>query len=59
MSTDSGLTWSVAVRVPGWQAQPDVWLLVAGLAAGYWIAVVRVGPRYVDTGTSRRHAGSR
>jgi len=38
------------VRVPGWEAQPDVWLLVAGLAAGYWIAVVRVGPRFAAPG---------
>lgn len=39
-----------AVRVPGWEAQPDVWLLIAGLAAGYWIAVVRVGPRFAVPG---------
>jgi putative membrane protein len=39
-----------AVHVPGWEAQPDVWLLIAGLAAGYWIAVVRVGPRFAVPG---------
>jgi putative membrane protein len=39
-----------AVQVPGWEPQPDVWLLVAGLAAGYWIAVVRLGPRFATPG---------
>ncbi|MEX2255764.1 MAG: cytochrome c oxidase assembly protein [Acidimicrobiia bacterium] len=39
-----------AARVPGWEAQPDVWLLIAGLAVGYWIAVIRVGPRFVTPG---------
>lgn len=39
-----------AAQIPGWEAQPDVWLLIAGLAAGYWIAVVRVGPRFVSPG---------
>lgn len=38
-----------AASLPGWTAHPDVWLLVAVLAAGYWVAVVRVGPR-VATG---------
>lgn len=37
-------------RIPGWEAQPDVWLFVAALATGYWIAVVRVGPRFVTPG---------
>ena len=46
----SGLTWSVPSEFPAWQPQPDVWLLVAGLAVGYWIAVVRVGPRFVAPG---------
>jgi putative membrane protein len=41
-----------AVQVPGWEPQPDVWLLVAGLAAGYWIAVVRLGPRFASPGRS-------
>jgi len=40
----------VAAHVPAWEPQPDVWLVVAGLAAGYWIAVVRVGPRFVASG---------
>jgi putative membrane protein len=39
-----------AVQVPGWAPQPDVWLLVAGLAAGYWIAMVRLGPRFATPG---------
>jgi len=37
-------------RIPGWEAQPDVWLLVAALAVGYWIAIVRVGPKFVTPG---------
>jgi putative membrane protein len=39
-----------AAQVPGWAPQPDVWLLVAGLAAGYWIAMVRLGPRFAAPG---------
>jgi putative membrane protein len=39
-----------AAQIPGWEAQPDVWLLVAALAAGYWIAIVRVGPRFATPG---------
>jgi putative membrane protein len=39
-----------AAQVPGWEAQPDVWLLIAALAAGYWIAIVRVGPQFVTPG---------
>jgi putative membrane protein len=39
-----------AHELPGWAPHPDVWLLVALLAAGYWIAVVRVGPRYAVPG---------
>ena len=38
----------IAIQIPAWQAQPDVWLVVAALAAGYWIAIVRVGPRLVS-----------
>lgn len=34
-----------ATSVPGWEPQPDVWLLIGLLAAGYWIAMVRLGPR--------------
>jgi putative membrane protein len=37
-------------RIPGWEAQPDVWLLVAALAVGYWIAIVRVGPKFATPG---------
>ena len=39
-----------AVGIPAWEPQPDVWLLIAALAAGYWIAVVRVGPRFAVPG---------
>ena len=41
---------AAAARVPAWEPHPDVWLLVAALAAGYAIAVVRVGPRFVEPG---------
>lgn len=40
----------LGASLPGWSPHPDVWLLVAVLAAGYWIAVVRVGPRYAVPG---------
>ncbi|HUV11451.1 MAG TPA: cytochrome c oxidase assembly protein [Acidimicrobiia bacterium] len=36
--------------IPAWEPQPDVWLLIAALAAGYWIAVVRIGPRFAVPG---------
>jgi putative membrane protein len=36
--------------LPGWSPHPDVWLLVALLAAAYWIAIVRVGPRCTAPG---------
>ena len=39
-----------AAQVPGWEAKPDVWLLIAALAAGYWIAIVRVGPQFATPG---------
>jgi len=39
-----------AASLPGWSPHPDVWLLVALLAAGYWIALVRVGPRFTAPG---------
>lgn len=38
----------IAAPIPAWQAQPDVWLVVAALAIGYWVAVVRLGPRLVS-----------
>ncbi len=37
-------------RIPPWQAYPSVWLLVAAIAAGYAIAIVRLGPRYTLPG---------
>jgi len=33
------------VASPAWEPHPDVWLLVGLLAVGYWVAVVRLGPR--------------
>jgi len=40
----------VAKQLPGWTPHPDVWLLCAVLAVGYWMAIVRVGPRYAVPG---------
>ncbi len=40
----------IAAHIPPFSAHPDVWVLVAGLAAGYWIAIVRLGPRFVEPG---------
>lgn len=37
-------------RIPAWRPEPGAWLLVASLAAGYAIAVVRLGPRYALPG---------
>ena len=37
-------------RIPAWRPEPGAWLLVAGLAAGYAIAVVRLGPRHALPG---------
>jgi putative membrane protein len=34
-----------------WSPHPEVWLIVAGGAAGYWYAVTRIGPRLVPRGT--------
>src|SRR5215218_5564639 len=34
-----------AVDFPKWTPHPDVWLIVGLLAAGYAIAIVRLGPR--------------
>ncbi len=36
---------------PAWAPHPDVWLLIAGLAAAYAVAVRRLGPRLAPTGT--------
>jgi putative membrane protein len=40
----------VAVQIPSWTPHPDVWLLVGLIAAGYAIAMVRMGPRVVSPG---------
>jgi putative membrane protein len=37
--------------LPGWTPHPDVWLVVAVLAVGYWIAVERIGRNVVTPGT--------
>jgi putative membrane protein len=37
-------------HLPAWTPHPDVWLLIAGFAAGYAIAVVRLGPRFTPAG---------
>ncbi|MEI8001482.1 MAG: cytochrome c oxidase assembly protein [Actinomycetes bacterium] len=37
-------------NLPAWTAHPDVWLLVAVLAVGYWMTIVRIGPRYAVPG---------
>ena len=42
----------IGASIPPWEPQPDVWLLVAVLACGYWIAMVRLGPE--ARATSRR-----
>lgn len=39
-----------AARLPAWTPHPDVWLVVALLAAGYILAIVRLGPRHVPEG---------
>jgi putative membrane protein len=36
-----------AAHFPAWSPHPDVWLLVALLATGYWLLVTRVGSRVV------------
>jgi putative membrane protein len=40
----------VAVAFPTWTPHPDVWLLVGMFAAGYAIAIVRLGPRWATPG---------
>jgi putative membrane protein len=40
----------VAVAFPSWTAHPDVWLLVGLFAAGYAIAIVRLGPKWAAPG---------
>jgi putative membrane protein len=39
-----------AVAYPSWTPHPDVWLLVGLFAAGYAIAIVRLGPRWSTPG---------
>jgi putative membrane protein len=39
-----------AVAFPSWTPHPDVWLLVGMFAAGYAIAIVRLGPRWAPSG---------
>ena len=36
---------------PAWAPHPDVWLLVAALALGYFVAIRRLGPRLAPAGT--------
>jgi putative membrane protein len=40
----------VATAFPSWTPHPDVWLLVGLFAAGYAIAIVRLGPRWAVPG---------
>ena len=42
---------------PAFEAHPDVWLIVGGLAASYVVALTRLGPIYAPGGASRRRAG--
>ena len=37
-------------HTPGWQAYPEVWLLMAALITGYVVAVRRFGPRHAAPG---------
>ncbi|MEX0664766.1 MAG: cytochrome c oxidase assembly protein [Acidimicrobiia bacterium] len=41
-----------AGNIADWHAHPDVWLLIAVLAGGYWLLVQRVGPRFAAPGES-------
>jgi putative membrane protein len=41
---------AAAGRIPAWVPHTDVWLLVAAIAAGYAIALTRLGPRFVAPG---------
>jgi putative membrane protein len=41
---------AASAHFPDWEPHPDVWLLVALLATGYAIALVRMGPRHVAPG---------
>ena len=37
--------------LPGWTPHPDVWLVVALFAVGYWMAIERIGRNVVTPGT--------
>ena len=40
------------VAFPAWAPHPDVWLLVGAIAAGYALAMKRLGPRLAPTGSA-------
>ena len=40
------------VAFPAWAPHPDVWLLIGAIAAGYSVAVKRLGPRLAPTGSA-------
>jgi putative membrane protein len=40
------------VAFPAWAPHPDVWLLVGAIAAGYAVALKRLGPRLAPTGSA-------
>ena len=40
------------VAFPAWAPHPQVWLLVGALAAGYALAIKRLGPRLAPTGSA-------
>jgi putative membrane protein len=39
------------VAFPSWTPHPDVWLLIAVIAAGYAVAISKLGPRLAPAGT--------
>jgi putative membrane protein len=40
------------VAFPAWAPHPEVWLLVGAIAAGYAVALKRLGPRLAPTGSA-------
>jgi putative membrane protein len=38
------------VGLPAWEPHPDVWLIVGAIAAAYYVALTRLGPRYAPAG---------
>lgn len=50
MESATVLTLAATAEFPSWEPHPDVWLLVALLAAGYGIAIVRFGPLHSGPG---------